>query len=265
MSDEEEEETKDDVEDSPDDKLSSLRRSKRNSNHADKETVDEDTDALSELETLAKMGRTEGFPPPSSWFSERSLETRLHHIAHTVQNCEWPASGKTHRASDSVKSAHAKAQDENKNANKKQHIAIDVETERAKLHALLSSPHPAHAGGRDRASEASPVTRQHAGWDRDDASSDSGSRRSTPAPPPAHQRAPHASTPAPVDLSAPLDLSEVQDFSMGRRTPASEPPSTPIAAPALTPTKSRLDDTLSKLMKRKNVVSSLSFLCSSIL
>jgi hypothetical protein len=97
-------------------------------------------------------------------------------------------------------------------------------------------------------------------WERDD-SSDS-SRRSTPAPlpppPPAHQRTTslpvRSQTPShqssmscPVDLSAPLDLSEVQDFSMSKKS---------TNAPQ---NKGKLDDMLSKLMKRKNVVSASLF------
>lgn len=206
----------------------SLRRSKRTNPERD----DDDTDALSELETLAKLGRIEESLSPEYWFSERALETRLHHIAHAVQTSEWPSASATPKE---ARGAH-----DAKHAQKR-HIAIDVETERAKLHALLSSPAAAHSTGRD------PL--------RDDASSDSGSRRSTPAPPPAHQRvapspAPSPAAAAPVDLSAPLDLSEVQDFSMGRRTPVA----TDLASSAATPPRSRLDDTLSRLMKRKNVV-----------
>lgn len=214
----------------------SLRRSKRTNPERD----DDDTDALSELETLAKLGRIEESLSPEYWFSERALETRLHHIAHAVQTSEWPAASATPK--EAARGAHSDAHDAKHT--QKRHIAIDVETERAKLHALLSSPAAAHSAGRD------PL--------RDDASSDSGSRRSTPAPPPAHQRvapspapAPSPAAAAPVDLSTPLDLSEVQDFSMGRRTPVA----IDAASSASTPPRSRLDDTLSRLMKRKNVVS----------
>ncbi|XP_063529219.1 chromodomain-helicase-DNA-binding protein 7-like [Cydia strobilella] len=214
----------------------SLRRSKRTTNV---ERDDEDTDALSELETLAKLGRADEALTPDMWFTERPLETRLHHIAHAVQNCEWPsASG----SKSDTRSIQAELQEERKQSQKR-HIAIDVETERAKLHALLSSPAAAHSGAA-----------------RDDASSDSGSRRSTPAPPPAHQRvAPSpAPTPAPVDLSAPLDLSEAQDFSLGRRTPqatdaSASAPSPSSSSAATAAPRGRLDDTLTKLMKRKNV------------
>lgn len=230
----------------------SLRRSKRTSNVHDRDT-EEDTDALSELENLAKLGRIDETLTPEHWFSERALETRLHHIAHAVQNCEWPSSSSAtpSKVAEGV-SAHTETSEDRKQTQKR-HIAIDVETERAKLHALLSSPQAAHSSSRD--THRSVV-------ERDDASSDSGSRRSTPAPPPAHQRvaqspapavapspvpsAPSPAAAAPVDLSTPLDLSEAQDFSMGRRTPQAE------AQPA--PTRSRLDDTLTRLMKRKNVV-----------
>ncbi|XP_045520347.1 chromodomain-helicase-DNA-binding protein 7-like [Pieris brassicae] len=218
----------------------SLRRSKRTTNVPERE--EDDMDALSELETLAKLGRIEEPLTPDQWFSERALETRLHHIAHAVQNCEWPAASTS--KNEEIPTDEAKPQ--------KRHIAIDVETERAKLHALLSSPQAAHTNSREHRN--APPTSLIGMREGDDASSDSSSRRSTPAPPPAHQRVapspapsvpPSPSTSAPVDLSAPLDLSEVQDFSMGRRTPQD----TPSAAPP----RSRLDDTLSRLMKRKNV------------
>ncbi|XP_045762222.1 chromodomain-helicase-DNA-binding protein 7 isoform X2 [Maniola jurtina] len=232
----------------------SLRRSKRTSNVHDRD-AEEDTDALSELETLAKLGRIDETLTPEHWFSERALETRLHHIAHAVQNCEWPSASAAMVPSKGADGAGAQAEaSDDRKQNQKRHIAIDVETERAKLHALLSSPQAAHSSSREP---------HRSVVERDDASSDSGSRRSTPAPPPAHQRvapspapaappAPAAApspsptapapAPAPVDLSAPLDLSEAQDFSMGRRTPQAD------AQP-----RSRLDDTLTRLMKRKNV------------
>lgn len=183
-----------------------LRRSKRTSHLVDRDH-DDDTDALSELETLAKLGRTEEFPGPECWFSERALETRLHHIAHAVQNREWP----------SVQAAesHVSRQTEERK-HVRRHIAIDVETDRAKLHALLSTPAAAHQASGSAAPPVSP---------------------GETAPPPAHQRAapaPSTLSATPVDLSAPLDLSEAQD----RREPAA--------------TRSRLDDTLNKLMKRKN-------------
>ncbi|KAH9640843.1 hypothetical protein HF086_014429 [Spodoptera exigua] len=201
----------------------SLRRSKRTSNNCDR-TNEDDTDALSELETLAKLGRTDETLRPD-WFSERALETRLHHIAHAVQNREWPAAAKPEprAASDTLDTKQTA----------KRHIAIDVETDRAKLHALLSSPVAAHTGTAPGLSALAAPS----------------SAADSAAPPPAHQRppAPSAGAAAPVDLSAPLDLSDVHDFSVGRRTPISD------SAPSAGPSRSRLDDTLSRLMKRKNV------------
>lgn len=235
----------------------SLRRSKRTSNILERDT-EEDTDALSELENLAKLGRIDETLTPEHWFSERALETRLHHIAHAVQNCEWPSATSTASSSKAGDDSSTQVEiSDDRKQSQKRHIAIDVETERAKLHALLSSPQAAHSSSRE--THRLPTS---ANLERDDASSDSGSRRSTPAPPPAHQRvapspapsvppspAPSTATVAPVDLSAPLDLSEIQDFSMGRRTPPAD------ASPAAnTQTRSRLDDTLTRLMKRKNVV-----------
>lgn len=214
--------------DGPGDGRVALRRSKRTS-AAPERTADDDTDALSELETLAKLGRIEDSLPPERWFSERALETRLHHIAHAVQNREWPAAA--------AAAAKPDVSDDRKHAQKR-HIAIDVETDRAKLHALLSSPQQAHSGG------ATPTPAADV------------------APPPAHQRVAASPAPpappaapaqalasAPVDLSAPLDLSEAHDFSVARRTDAAQ-----------TPARGRLDDTLSRLMKRKNVVSTHPYL-----
>lgn len=201
----------------------SLRRSRRTMGAPERD--DDDTDALSELETLAKLGRVEEPLGVDAWFSERALETRLHHIAHAVQNREWPAPAA------SAHPAPSSAADDRKPA--KRHIAIDVETDRAKLHALLSSPAAAHSGT---------PTPAAAGGEE--------------GPPPAHQRVPASpagAAPA-LDLSAPLDLSEAHDFSVGRRTPHAPPPATHHHTDG-DPPRSKLDDTLSKLMKRKNVVS----------
>ncbi|CAH0726673.1 unnamed protein product, partial [Brenthis ino] len=230
----------------------SLRRSKRTSNALDRDN-DDDTDALSELETLAKLGRIDETLTPEHWFSERALETRLHHIAHAVQNCEWPSTSATTKCGEGTQATDTL---DDRKQSQKRHIAIDVETERAKLHALLSSPQAAHSSSRETHRPPTVLN-----LDRDDASSDSGSRRSTPAPPPAHQRvapspapsvppspSPASAAAAPVDLSAPLDLSEAQDFSIGRRTPQADNPTATASS-----TKSRLDDTLTRLMKRKNV------------
>lgn len=116
------------------------------------------------------------------------------------------------------------------NKKRKRHIAIDVETERAKLHALLNSTQ---------------MSGPKPNWG-DEEPQDARRTPSLPLqPPPAHQHQPLArptsagfsepppvKTPpsgmAPMDLSSslpkvnmadmmknPLDLSEVQDFSMG--------------------------------------------------
>lgn len=224
-----------------------LRRSKRTS-HAMERDNDEDTDALSELETLAKIGRIEESLSPERWFSERALETRLHHIAHAVQNREWPGASPVPK-SDTGRSGRSEPPEERKQSQKR-HIAIDVETDRAKLHALLSSPAVAHSALAAHSS-------QEAGGEG--------------GPPPAHQRVAASPKPAasplagtgsstgaavanaPVDLSAPLDLSEAHDFSTGRRTPQPADLSS-TSASSSQPPRSRLDDTLTRLMKRKNVV-----------
>lgn len=109
--------------------------------------------------------------PSSSvhWFTDQTLETRLHHIIHNVQNNEWPLSNKNHadliarginatpphnssplptsspgpsasplpRSSQSFQS---QLPSQSLLSKHKKHIAIDVETERAKLHALLNTP-----------------------------------------------------------------------------------------------------------------------------
>lgn len=227
-----------------------LRRSKRTSHVLGRES-EEDTDALSELETLAKIGRIEESLSPERWFSERALETRLHHIAHAVQNRDWPSASQT-PISESGRSGRTDTVDERKQGQKR-HIAIDVETDRAKLHALLSSPVAAHSSLAAHSSQPR----------SDEAGGESG-------PPPAHQRVAAspkpvvaAATPtsatvatptsaAPVDLTAPLDLSEAQDFSMGRRTPQPADLSS-ATTPTSHSSRSRLDDTLTRLMKRKNV------------
>ncbi|XP_037903696.1 chromodomain-helicase-DNA-binding protein 7 isoform X5 [Hermetia illucens] len=156
---------------------------------------------------------------------------------------------------------------------RKKHIAIDVETERAKLHALLNSTQVTITGQK---------------WDDDGGncgppSSGPDSRRSNPLPsqqrqpPPAHQHQPLTrqapstsfnksgpmqspqSSMGAMDLSAglpkvnlnemksPIDLSEVQDFSMGSKKQAAN-----LSMNYGGPTKGKLDDTLSKLMKKNN-------------
>lgn len=150
----------------------------------------------------------------------------------------------------------------------KRHIAIDVETERAKLHALLNNTTP--LGGN-----------QKSNWNEDDQEH---SRRSTGGsglqPPPAHQTATRSSmsqykptvtipgtssTLTPIDLSSSLpkmriadilrkptaDMSEVQDFSMGKSRGGGLGLSQ--TSPTSAAGKGKLNDMLTKLMKKNNV------------
>lgn len=132
----------------------SIRRSKRSSQHEDDDDdcKIESTSALSELETLARSVRGEQEVKaneslaPVHWFKDTTLEARLHHVVHAVQNNEWPlvmrpaSSEGTDKVRESPGPAHSLHASQPKR--RKLHIAIDVETERAKLHALLSTPPP---------------------------------------------------------------------------------------------------------------------------
>lgn len=249
------------------------------------------------------------------WPKEYAIQVRLQHICHTVEYNEWPVSktftaysgGIGHEYDLSIHetpsgtpkrdSSTPMSMSESEvitittdhciprlNANKKRkrHIAIDVETERAKLHALLNS---AHTG------LPNPLTKPGTSWDNDDSED---SRRSTPItqnvlqPPPAHQNSggPRvlsmpfdlkyhmppkqigtstlipgtSSTLTPIDLSSGLpkmntpdipkvtnqDIqNEVQDFSM-----PSKKLNTTITASGSS--KGKLDDMLNKLKKKNN-------------
>ena len=146
----------------------------------------------------------------------------------------------------------------------KRHIAIDVETERAKLHALLNNTTP-HAGS------------HKSNWNEDDQEV---GRRSAGGlqPPPAHQPTSRgqisqyskptvtipgtSSTLTPIDLSSSLpkmriadilrkptaDMNEVQDFSMGSKSRGGIGLSQSSVAG-----KGKLNDMLTKLMKKNNV------------
>ncbi|KAJ6650069.1 hypothetical protein Bhyg_05312, partial [Pseudolycoriella hygida] len=155
---------------------------------------------------------------------------------------------------------------------RKRHIAIDVETERAKLHALLNST-------QSPANTFTVPTKTPSAWNDDESNE---SRRSSgsstnPQPPPAHQHQPltrstsqtqqqtytkpqvipgTSSTLTPIDLSSslpkvnmadmlksPIDLSEVQDFSMSKKQGG-------VASSFAG--KGKLDDMLTKLMKKNN-------------
>ncbi|XP_037928102.1 uncharacterized protein LOC119662531 isoform X10 [Teleopsis dalmanni] len=194
----------------------------------------------------------------------------------------------------------------NTSKKRKRHIAIDVETERAKLHALLNSSQG--MGSKDWETEIANMEAMSAAAVAAAAASTTNSgRRSTSAsspaassslsvlqPPPAHQHAslsrqssgqfnkpavpplktPPPSISAPMDLSSSLpkmnmadmlksassagaiDLSEVQDFSMSKKSSTSSIHAALSSAfPSMSAAacnKSKLDDTLSKLMKKNN-------------
>uniref|UniRef100_A0A7G3AIV8 BRK domain-containing protein n=1 Tax=Lutzomyia longipalpis TaxID=7200 RepID=A0A7G3AIV8_LUTLO len=155
------------------------------------------------------------------------------------------------------------------NKKRKRHIAIDVETERAKLHALLNNTQ-------------NPVGLQKPAWGDDESNE---SRRSSSSmslqPPPAHQHQSlsrstmptynkptvipgTSSTLTPIDLSSslpkvnmgdmtknPIDLSEVQDFSMSKSKSSSASAMSSVYGGA-TSGKGKLDNMLTKLMKKNN-------------
>ncbi|GAB0094499.1 chromodomain-helicase-DNA-binding protein 7 isoform X1 [Sergentomyia squamirostris] len=156
------------------------------------------------------------------------------------------------------------------NKKRKRHIAIDVETERAKLHALLNNTQ-------------NPAAVQKSSWAEDE-SSDSrrGSSSMSLQPPPAHQHTPlsrptmsynkptvipgTSSTLTPIDLSSslpkvnmadmiknPIDLSEVQDFSMSKnKSSGSSSMSSIYGSSSSAGGKGKLDNMLTKLMKKNN-------------
>lgn len=162
------------------------------------------------------------------WPKEHAVQTRLQHICHAVENNEWPVpknftaytagigpeydmsiheTPNTPKRDTSTPKSTSDASEVitittdhciprmNSSKKRKRHIAIDVETERAKLHALLNS---AHANQMNPLGKSTPTS-----WDNNDDSEES--RRSTPItqtmlqPPPAHQNAPRV-------LSMPYDL-----------------------------------------------------------
>ncbi|XP_018796836.1 PREDICTED: uncharacterized protein LOC108973800 isoform X9 [Bactrocera latifrons] len=182
---------------------------------------------------------------------------------------------------------------------RKRHIAIDVETERAKLHALLNSSQ--NMGLKDWETEIANMEPLAATTQPSGRRSASAVSPASPAasatnmslqPPPAHQHAslarqssgqfskpaiPPLKTPptqmgAPMDLSSSLprmnmtdilksasnasgaiDLSEVQDFSMpSKKSSTSHLQASLSSAFPSMGGKSKLDDTLNKLMKKNN-------------
>lgn len=147
------------------------------------------------------------------WPKEYAIQVRLQHIIYAMETKEWPASksfsayasgiGNEYdipihelpneppkRDSSTPMSSVGDSEvitittdnfSRNALKKRKRHIAIDVETERAKLHALLNSSHGLQ----------NPLSKQLSPWDNDDSED---SRRSTPVsqqmlqPPPAHQQ-----------------------------------------------------------------------------
>lgn len=148
------------------------------------------------------------------WPREYAIQVRLQHIVFAIETKEWPASKSFSAYANGIgsefdvpihevpseppkreTSTPMSAGDSeiitittdnlrrlNETKKRKRHIAIDVETERAKLHALLNSSH---------SGLPNPLTKPGMSWDNDDSED---SRRSTPIaqplqPPPAHQGA----------------------------------------------------------------------------
>uniref|UniRef100_A0A1B0GKC1 BRK domain-containing protein n=2 Tax=Lutzomyia longipalpis TaxID=7200 RepID=A0A1B0GKC1_LUTLO len=190
---------------------------------------------------------------------------KLHALLNNTQNPGM--SGSASALSQSMAAAAAAAVAAS-NKKRKRHIAIDVETERAKLHALLNNTQ-------------NPGLQKPA-WGDDESNE---SRRSSSSmslqPPPAHQHQPlsrstmptynkptvipgTSSTLTPIDLSSslpkvnmgdmtknPIDLSEVQDFSMSKSKSSSASAMSSVYGGA-TSGKGKLDNMLTKLMKKNN-------------
>lgn len=155
------------------------------------------------------------------WPKEYAIQVRLQHIIYAVETKEWPATKSFSAYATGIGNEfdipiHELPNEPPKretstpmslgdpdvisinmdrngaNKKRKRHIAIDVETERAKLHALLNSSHM-----------ASSLSKHGMSWDNDDSED---SRRSTPSnlqPPPAHQQTSRLSL---TSLKMPYDL-----------------------------------------------------------
>lgn len=252
---------------------------------------------------------------PIKWPRDHAILVRLQHIIHAVEYKEWPVSSNfsaysapnipsstldidisarnTPEANAKRDSSTPMSMPEGSEVitittdhtpkhhikKKKHHIAIDVETERAKLHALLNCA--ALGQSQHQNIKALPM------WEAADESLSEDSRRSTPVslqPPPAHQQTSrtfsgissnltmpfdlskfHASTKntsnssgntgslTPMDLSSNLSKndhfktkeSEVQDLSIAQDLSSK-------SKQPITTQKSKLENTLDKLLKRKN-------------
>ena len=150
------------------------------------------------------------------WPKEHAIEARLRHIVHAVEQKEWPVSVNftagdetelmlnekdnsdviTITTDHGVSRSLAAMNNISAAKKRKRHIAIDVETERAKLHALLNS---SHMTSQPPTALSKPTILSGSNWEANEESQSEESRRSTPVqPPPAHQQ---ARTPAiPFDL-----------------------------------------------------------------
>lgn len=154
------------------------------------------------------------------WPKEHAIEARLRHIVHAVDQKEWPVTVNYTAGDENEPTANEKIDSDvitittdhgisrslaavNNIAaaaaaakKRKRHIAIDVETERAKLHALLNS---SHMTSQPPVPLTKPPILSAQNWETNDESQSEESRRSTPVqPPPAHQQ---TRTPAiPFDL-----------------------------------------------------------------
>lgn len=157
------------------------------------------------------------------WPKEYAIQVRLQHIIYAVETKEWPATKSFSAYATGIGNefdipiheipneppkretstpmslgepdlSSVGSDKYSANKKRKRHIAIDVETERAKLHALLNSSHMTN-----------PMPKHGMSWDNDDSED---SRRSTPGPtslqpPPAHQQTSRVNM---SNLKMPYDL-----------------------------------------------------------
>lgn len=93
------------------------------------------SDAPSEA-SLAQL-IAHSYQNPVKWPRDHAVIARLHHIIHAVECKEWPAST-SFSAATPERPTVATPDTVDHHPKKLPNIAIDVETERAKLHALLN-------------------------------------------------------------------------------------------------------------------------------
>ncbi|CAG5096911.1 Similar to CHD7: Chromodomain-helicase-DNA-binding protein 7 (Homo sapiens) [Cotesia congregata] len=259
---------------------------------------------LTQIDTFVLRDKTVDFPESTvaqlfthnhqaslKWPKEHAIEARLMHIVHAIEHKEWPVAinftagdevehtisekdisevitiTTDHGISRAVPSLNNLAVTKKR----KRHIAIDVETERAKLHALLNNSHLSSQLSSNSSSLSKPTISSN-NWDTNEDNANDESRRTISLqPPPAHQhvRTPSipfeikysttgkttiipgtSSTLTPIDLSSNYTksvndsnkdiMNEVQDFSMPSKNKQNNS------------NKGKLDSMLDKLMKRKN-------------